>query len=73
MMFKQYRKQPVVGLQMSIALICCAILALSGNALSAKAAEVRSQNKTFADWCREKDSLSSEAKHTVDRSCKPAN
>src|SRR4028118_67964 len=50
----------------SIALACCAILALSGNGLSAKAAETRSGNKTFADWCRQKASLSPEAKHTVE-------
>ena len=55
-------------LQKSIALTCCALLALSGNGLSAKAAEVRSGNsrRTFADWCRQKDSLSPEAKHTVE-------
>jgi internalin A len=52
----------------SIALTCCAILALSGNGLSAKAAETRSGNmrRTFADWCRQKADLSPEAKHTVE-------
>src|SRR4028118_1708265 len=52
----------------SIALTCCAILALSGNGVSAKAAEVRSGNmrRTFADWCRQKADLSPEAKHTVE-------
>ena len=57
-----------MNLPKSIALACCAILALSGNGLSAKAAETRSGNsrRTFADWCREKDSLSPEAKHTVE-------
>jgi len=52
----------------SIALACCAILALSGNGLSAKAAETRSGNmrRTFADWCRQKADLSPEAKHTVE-------
>jgi internalin A len=55
-------------LQKSIALTCCAILALSGNPLSAKAAETRSGNsrRTFADWCRQKADLSPEAKHTVE-------
>src|SRR4028118_1688828 len=52
----------------SIALACCAILALSGNGLSAKAAETRSGNmrRTFADWCRQKADLSPEAKHAVE-------
>ncbi|MEG4572110.1 leucine-rich repeat domain-containing protein, partial [Microcoleus sp. N3A4] len=58
--------QKYINLPRSIALTCCVLLALSGNGGSAKAAEVRSGNKTFAEWCREKDSLSSEAKHTVD-------
>ena len=57
-----------MNLPKSIALTCCVLLALSGNGLSAKAAETRSGNmrRTFADWCREKDSLSPEAKHTVE-------
>ena len=59
-------------LQKSIALACCAIVALSGSGLSAKAAEMRSENKTFAEWCREKDSLSREAKHTVEMLLKEA-
>jgi len=52
----------------SIALTCCAILALSGNGLSAKAAEMRSGNsrRTFAHWCRQKADLSPEAKRTVE-------
>ena len=52
----------------SIALACCVLLALSGNGLSAKAAETRSGNsrRTFADWCRQKADLSPEAKHTVE-------
>src|SRR4028119_801300 len=52
----------------SIALACCAILALSGNGLSAKAAETRSGNmrRTFADWCRQKADLSPQAKRTVE-------
>ncbi len=52
----------------SIAVTCCAILALSANGLSAKAAETRSENsrRTFADWCRQKADLSPEAKHTVE-------
>ncbi len=41
-------------------------LALSVNGLSAKAAETQPANKTFGDWCREKASLSPEAKHTVE-------
>jgi internalin A len=55
-------------LQKSIALACCAILVLSGNGLSAKAAETRSGNsrRTFADWCRQKADLSPEAKRTVE-------
>ena len=58
----------------SIALICCAILALSGNGVSAKAAETRSGNmrRTFADWCRQKADLSPEAKHTVEMLLKAA-
>ena len=60
--------QKHMKLQKSIALTCCALLALSGSGLSADAAETRSGNsrRTFADWCREKDSLSPEAKHTVE-------
>src|SRR4028118_1080660 len=55
-------------LQKSIALTCCAIVALSANGLSAKAAETRSENsrRTFADWCRQKADLSPEAKRTVE-------
>src|SRR4028119_462239 len=55
-------------LQKSITLACCAILALSGNGLSAKAAETQPGNsrRTFADWCRQKADLSPEAKHTVE-------
>src|SRR4028118_343402 len=58
----------------SIALTCCAILALSGNGLSAKAAEMRSGNmrRTFADWCRQKADLSPEAKRTVEMLLKEA-
>jgi hypothetical protein len=57
------------NLQKSIAVTCSAIaLALCGSGLSADAAETRSGNsrRTFADWCREKDSLSPEAKDTVE-------
>jgi internalin A len=55
-------------LQKSIALACCAILALSGNGLSAKAAETQPGNsrRTFADWCRQKADLSPETKRTVE-------
>ena len=60
--------QKHMKLQKPIALTCCAIVALSGNGLSAKAAETRSGNsrRTFADWCRQKADLSPEAKHTVE-------
>ena len=61
--------QKHINLQKSIAIICSAIaLALCGSGVSAYAAETRSGNsrRTFADWCREKDSLSPEAKHTVE-------
>ncbi|HEY9300489.1 MAG TPA: leucine-rich repeat domain-containing protein, partial [Phormidium sp.] len=61
--------QKHINLQKSIAVTCSAIvLALCGSGLSADAAETRSGNsrQTFADWCREKDSLSPEAKHTVE-------
>jgi len=64
--------QKHMKLQKSIALTCCAIIALSGSGLSAKAAETRSGNKTFAEWCREKDSLSPKAKHTIDMLLKEA-
>src|SRR4028119_1517820 len=55
-------------LQKSIALTCCVLLALSGNGVSAKAAETRSVSSrgTFADWCRQKADLSPEAKRTVE-------
>src|SRR4028118_1886206 len=60
--------QKYMNLPKSIALACCAILALSGNGVSAKAAETRSGNsrRTFADWCRQKADLNPEAKHTVE-------
>ncbi|MEG4858441.1 leucine-rich repeat domain-containing protein [Microcoleus sp. K1-B1] len=58
--------QKYINLLRSIALTGCVLLALSANGVSAKAAEVRSGNKTFAEWCREKDSLSDESKHTVE-------
>ena len=61
-------------LQKSITFTCCAILALSGNGLSAKAAEMRSENsrRTFSDWCRQKADLSPEAKRTVEMLLKEA-
>ena len=43
-----------------------AMVALSGNVLGAKAEETRSENRTFADWCRQKADLSFETKHTVE-------
>ncbi len=61
--------QKHINLQKSIAVTCSAIVLVScGNGLSIKAAETRSSNsrRTFADWCRQKDSLSPEAKHTVE-------
>src|SRR4028118_973809 len=60
--------QKHMKLQKSIALTWCVLLALSGNGLSAKAAETRSGNmrRTFADWCRQKADLNLEAKHTVE-------
>ncbi|HEY9301284.1 MAG TPA: leucine-rich repeat domain-containing protein, partial [Phormidium sp.] len=66
--------QKHMNLSKSIALACCAILALSGNGLSAKAAETQPGNsrRTFADWCREKADLSPEAKHTVEMLLKEA-
>ena len=55
-----------MNLRKLIVVACCAIVALSGNVLGAKAEETRSPNKTFADWCRQRASLSPEAKDTVD-------
>ena len=46
--------------------IALSAIALSGSALSVNVAEVRSANKTFADWCRQKADLSPDTKHTVD-------
>ena len=65
-MIKLIVAQKQMNLPKSIAVTCCAIVALSGNILSVKAAEVRSENRTFADWCRQKADLSPETKHTVD-------
>src|SRR4028119_1947868 len=60
--------QKHMKLQKWIAPACCAILALSANGLSAKAAETQPGNsrRTFADWCRQKADLSPEAKRTVE-------
>jgi internalin A len=57
-----------MNLPKSIAITCSALIAvaLSGNGLSVLAAETQSANKTFGDWCREKASLSPEAKYTVE-------
>jgi internalin A len=57
-----------MNLPKSIALTCSALisLALSGNGLSAIGAETQPANKTFGDWCRQKATLSSESKHTVE-------
>src|SRR4028119_1277847 len=45
-----------------------AILLLLGNALYSEIATAQRENsrQTFAHWCRQKDSLSPEAKHTVE-------
>ncbi len=67
--------QKHINLQKSIAVTCSAIaLALCGSGLSADAAETRSGNsrQTFADWCRKKNSLSPETKHTVEELLKKA-
>jgi internalin A len=43
------------------------VLALSGNELSAKPdPQLENSRRTFADWCRQKDDLSPETKHTVE-------
>jgi internalin A len=58
-----------MNLPKSIVVIWSAIvLALFGNELSAQAADPQPGNnrRTFADWCRQKDDLSPETKHTVD-------
>jgi len=49
-----------------IAITCFTLLALSGNGLSAIAAETQPANKTFGDWCRKKAALSPEAQHTIE-------
>ena len=58
--------QKYMNLSRLIVIALSAMVALSGNVLSVKAAEVRSENRTFADWCRQKADLSSETKHTVE-------
>src|SRR6476620_12305722 len=62
--------QKHINLEKSMIAVTCSVIALAlcGSGLSADAAETRSPNsrRTFADWCREKDSLSPEAKHTVE-------
>src|SRR4029078_8617892 len=65
-MMKFIVAQKHMNLPKLIVVAFSALLALSGNVLSAYAAETRSPNKTFADWCRQKASLSPEAKHTVE-------
>ena len=58
-----------IKLRKLIVVTCSAIaLALSGNGVGANAAETQPGNsgRTFADWCREKASLTPEAKHTVE-------
>ena len=66
---KQYRKQGVLKVQRLIAVTCSAIALTScGNGFSVLVAERLGVNsrRTFADWCRDRDSLRPEAKHTVD-------
>ena len=65
---KQYHKQGVVEVQRLITVTCSAIALAFGNGLSTSAADPQPGNtrRTFADWCREKASLSPEAKHTVE-------
>ena len=60
--------QKQMNLSRLIVVALSASVALSGNVLSVKAAEVRSANsgRTFADWCREKSALSPETQHTID-------
>ena len=55
-----------MNLSKAIALTCFTILAVSGNGFSVLAAETQPANKTFGDWCRNKASLSPEARHTVE-------
>ena len=64
--------QKHMNLPKSIALTCCGLLAFSGNGVSAKASEMRVENRTFADWCRDKDSLSPETNHTIELLLKEA-
>ena len=63
-------RQKYVNLSRLMVVVAFSAIGLSscGNGLSAKAAETQPGNsgKTFADWCREKASLSPEAKHTVE-------
>ena len=61
--------QKHMNLPKLIVVACSAIaLALSGNELSAKAADPQLGNsrRTFGDWCRQKADLNPETKHTVD-------
>jgi hypothetical protein len=58
-----------INLAKGIVVACSAKgLTLCGNGLGAKAAETQPGNsgRTFTDWCREKASLSPEAKRTVE-------
>ena len=61
--------QKQMNLQRSIALACCALLASCGSKPSESASEAKpgnSSEQTFAQVCREKASLSPEAKNTVE-------
>jgi internalin A len=68
MRLKQYRQQDVVKLPRAIALTCSAIgLALCANELPVLAEkQPENSRRIFADWCRQKDDLSPETKHTVE-------
>ena len=60
--------QKYVNLSRLMVVVAFSVIGLGscGNGVSVLAAETQSANKTFADWCREKASLSPETKHTVE-------
>ena len=60
--------QKYVNLSRLMVVVAFSVIGLGscGNGVPVLAAETQSANKTFADWCREKASLSPEAKHTVE-------
>ena len=67
-MMKFIGVQKHINLPRLIIVALNAILLLLGNALYSEIATAQRENSrlTFADWCRQKDSLSPEAKHTVE-------